>query len=503
MPHAPRRPTNPVTCGPVFRALAVALAGAVALLAPGCASNVTPGINPPDVTTPILYSENRVYYLDPPLPRPVEGRDFDRRRLYQPYELALMQAAGKIPADSSEGDPLIVRHNDPLAVIISGVRLPDDLPDTYDVAVTVDIQAEDKPEPTALVVWYQRDVPGGQMLNFRDLLVYSTDHWDSAFAPYFRIRVLNTRGHVEQATASMLNQVGNLTLTLGGLMASPIIPGVGLAIEAGRQLLTGPAASKTEVLMDFTVQFYSDIQRKEAGGDLSQLRKGTWLVIGRPRERNAVARGLPSAPVQGADQMVRVNGTEADTTPEERVPSDFWRRTLFVDQQTGQVHDAAGRRMDVPYVAVTLSTANAQVPNLVIERSRKLVQLLASPEARNNLGDLEVQANSLSGSVLSFVAERRLRKYRSKEEITNVVELLRRHNRAQEQASATGTPSPYALSYDATYSLTNLLEQVSGRKFASFNDVDSWWKEMSTSCDVKDDPASSLGFRVVRKRGAQ
>jgi hypothetical protein len=508
-------------------ALGLALGLTVSALA-GCRSQVG-GVREAKAETPAAYTENRVYYVAPKPPPGVAGHDESRRRLYQPFELARVEAewqrvmqgsAGEAPAEASSQadaqpdaqpeakpngqpdaratvDTGAVAHGDPLSIIVHGVRIPDSItsdvgPGPYDIAVILDVMSGTSGgEANSLVVWYQTGVPAGQMLNFRDLLVYADPAWDSAFAPYFRIRVLDVRDitMTDTTLTRSLRSIGSLAASFAGIVPSPVMPGVSIAMDAATQVLERPSR---RVLMDFAVQFYSQEQRRQAGGDLGQLRKGSWMVLGRPEQAVARASALMPEAVEGAPQEPASGVTRS------AVPSDFWRRTLFVDQQTGQIHDTQGGLMNVPYVQVTVSTAMSQVPSIVVRRSDELIRLLSTAEGRANTTDLENQSRQLTSSVMAYVAERRLMRNRSVADVENIMNTFARHLSAKDKPEA--FPGD-VLSNESERQLLLLVNRlVPGRTFASAQTAYAWWSGLSTSTkskiDIVEDPRAPLGFRI-------
>lgn len=476
--------------------LACALALTVLSQLFGCRS-ADPRVTPPYAETPAVYTENRVFYLAPPMGTEGAGKDPARRKLYQPFEIFRMDAmAGtEVPVAASMNS---VSHGDPLSIIVHGVRIPDDMSQqlgqtTFDVAVILDIMSgTTASEANSLVVWYQTGVPAGQMLNFRDLLVYYDPAWDSAFAPYFRIRVLDVRALSADTTLTRtLRSVGTLAATFSGIMPTPVMPGVSLAMDAAAQVLQRP---QKQVLMDFSVQFYSEEQRRQAGGDLGQLRRGSWIVLGRPESSFATTNALPASPVAGAEPE-----PPASTINRGPVPSDFWRRSLFVDQQTGQIQDTSGALMNVPYVLVTMSTAHSQVPSIVARRSDELIRLLSTAEGRASTTDLENQSRQLTSSVMTYVAERRLMRNRSVADVESLMSLLSRHLAAQKSPDAVLSDR---LSNESERQILLLINRLSpGKSFASAERANAWWSELSeaakSSLKVVEDPSAPLGFRLM------
>jgi hypothetical protein len=489
--------------------LALALLSTATLFA--CRS-VDPRITPPYAETPAVYTENRVFYVAPPETSDDVQVERARRRLYQPFELPLMptvmrstesaELPASVDATPSANDKWAVQHGDPLSIIVHGVRIPDDMSaqfgnqSTFDVAVIVDIMSgTTQSEANSLVVWYQTGVPAGQMLNFRDLLVYYDPAWDSAFAPYFRIRVLDVRALSSDTTLTRtLRSIGTLASSFAGVIPTPVMPGVAIAMDAASQVLERP---QKRVLMDFAVQFYSEEQRRQAGGDLGQLRRGSWVVVGRPEESFAKSNALRAGPV---------TATESGGSPErtwQPVASDFWRRPLFVDQQTGQMHDAKGSLMEVPYVLVTISTAHSQVPSIVARRSEELIRLLSSAEGRASTTDLETQSQQLTSSVVTYVAERRLMRNRTVDDVGNLMGLLDSHLAAKKSGLSTGL-----LSNESERQLLLVVNRLfpGGNRFATATAASEWWGTARqargglTNLQIQQAADAPLGFYVKESK---
>jgi hypothetical protein len=474
----------------------------------GCRS-VDPRIAPPYAETPAVYTENRVFYVAPPEQSTDLKVERARRRLYQPFEISLMPASmqplgsdgpsGVVSSRQQSPDTWAVQHGDPLSIIVHGVRIPDDMSEqlgsqsTFDIAVIVDVMSgTSQSEANSLVVWYQTGVPAGQMLNFRDLLVYYDPAWDSAFAPYFRIRVLDVRALSSDSTLTRtLQSVGTLASSFAGVIPTPVMPGVAIAMDAAAQVLQRP---QKRVLMDFAVQFYSEEQRRQAGGDLGQLRRGSWVVVGRPEDSFAKTNALRAGPIAADDLDAPLDRSWRP------VASDFWRRPLFVDQQTGQMHDADGSLMHVPYVLVTVSTAHSQVPSIVARRSEELIRLLSSAEGRASTTDLETQSQQLTSSVVTYVAERRLMRNRTVDDVGNLMGLLDAHLVAKEKRVSTGL-----LSNESERQLLLVLNRLfpGGNRFATAKAASNWW------ADARKDPSdlqiqqaadAPLGFYIKESK---
>lgn len=339
--------------------------------------------------TPDTYVENKVFFVGA-----VDGNEFrPLRHYFEP------------PANKDS----VVLHGQPLAVLISGVRIPEDLDRRIDAAVVLDLYTGVKVEEsrTSLIVWYQRNVGGGQMLNFQNLLVYADDNWDSAYPPYFRIRVLDVAAERNATTRQLLEQCSQLASALGPLVPTSAVPAVGIAMQAAKAVLGN---QKNKVLLSYDVQFYSQHVVGQAGeADLGMLQKGTWLVVGRPQ------------------------GTGAS----------FWRTSMWLDRRTDELlrevvegekparvvlartPDGKKECVPVPYVRMTVATAHQIVPSIVQERTQALLTLLTSPHAGQDLEEIESLGEKIKTTADTYVTIRRVRRFRSGDAMLDLVNRIK------------------------------------------------------------------------------
>lgn len=352
---------------------------AIALSLSGCA--VTPLLREYPASTPDSYTENKAFFLES-----LQDNQFNSE--YQAfrhlYEVDPRQEPGRL-----------IKPLDPLSVILQGVRLPEDLGSgTRDVAVVLDINTSSARGLTSLVAFYQRNVPAGQMLNFNNLLVYADPMWDSASPPYFRIRVIDVKAERNTAVASQLARVANLGGQISGVVPHPAIPVVNSAIETAGALLSN---RKNRMILDFQVQFYGAAQVQASGGAaIGVLCAGPWLVLGRERGGK----------------------------------SDFWRNGFVLERRTDRIGTLMGGEFSniaVPYVALALVRADAEVPKLVLDRSEALVALLSTPAGKADVDALESAAAHLSSAIDAFTVERRLSKYRSILDVEGIINKLKDH----------------------------------------------------------------------------
>lgn len=370
------------------------LAAFVAWGAAGCRS-APPELLGYPANTPSYYTEDKMFF--PKLLPAGEQHTATTVELEHVYQV-----------DPSQRTP--IQHGNPVAVILQKVRLPEDLPGgTRDIAVVLDINMDAEKGVQPLVAFYQRDIPGGQVLNFSNLLVFAVSEWDSSSPPYFRVRVLDVKAERNQRTERMLQAATNLTGEISGIVPHPIIPVVGRAIEAATEILSN---RRNEVLLDFQLQLYGEQAERAGGATLGRLMEGEWLILGRRQGHGA----------------------------------DFWADRLALDRQTDRIvaaedrgapegaeppPDAArtrkGDNIPVPYVSVVIVGANLQVSKLVMDRSAELIKLLSSPDGKTDVDALESASDDLAAAIRAHVAERRLVKYRSKPDMQAIVDLLQKN----------------------------------------------------------------------------
>lgn len=380
-----------------------------------------PTIGDQAVNTSNYYTENKVLFT--------EDNDSNnnprRRSLKYPYELSY----------DSQKD---IQKLSPLGVIIREVRLPIDLEKRRDVAVVLDVVTAGEESVTSLVAFYQRDVPGGQTLNFQDLLVYYDPEWDGVTPPWFRVRVLEVNAERNTRTNLFLNEANKLTGGLAGLVPHPVLPSVNTAIEAAKLVLGN---KKNKVIIDYQVQFYSRAQIEGAATDLMPLRIGEWVVVGRARDET----------------------------------SSFWNNDFEIDLRTGRIHytnsssDSSSNFVKVPYVALALMSADAAVPKHILDRSQALLQLLDSPTERANFDALAESVSSLNSAVQGYSLERQIKKYSTNEDFRDLIHLIQEYIAKKEE----GEPH---LRKTQIRSLVRLVNELTGKSFGGPNEVDSWWR---------------------------
>lgn len=377
------------------------------------------------VNTPDYYSENKVLFVEDSI-RP--NKRF--RTLKNSYELTY---------DTLKD----IQRLEPLGVIIREVRLPAGLKHKRDIAVILDVVTAGEESVTSLVAFYQRDVPGGQMLNFQDLLVYYDPEWDGVTPPWFRVRILEVNSERNTRISNFLDECNKLTGGLAGVVPHPVLPSVRTAIEAAKLVLGN---RKNKVILDYQVQFYSRAQVIGAATDLMPLRKGEWIVTGRARGEN----------------------------------SSFWNNGFAVNVRTGRIHfannnvplaDDDPNFADVPYVSLALMSADAAIPKHILDRSQALLQLLDSPTERVNFDAMAESVSALNSAVQGYSLVRRIKKYRSTQDFMDLMNLITDYESKKQESE------PLSLRTPQIRELVNLAGELTGEYFGSSKEVYDWWTD--------------------------
>lgn len=365
----------------------------------------------------------------------------------------------------------LVEHGDPLAVLVSGVRVPRDGAGPRDIAVLLEVESSTVIGKQELVVSYQRDVTPGQMLNFSDVLVYFDPSWDSAHPVDFRVRVMDVRSERNGRIRATLDRVESLMGSIQGLVPHSAIPGVDVAIEAATTLLS---ARENTVLIDFRVQFHSSAVFEGSNqADIGLLRRGSWLAVGRPTSETDAYWARPAFKQRVTDELLPGPIDESST--------------------------ASGPRLEVPYVEVTISTVDVQVPKGVLDRSQQLLHLIATT-GKNDSEALKESLAKLSSAVQGYVADRNLKRYRTIEDLGTVIDLL--------FTTATGKSDAGALTIGQRRLLTRTVRLVIGdtlftkhyRAPVDSNEAPSaglqrWWTAEGVHGVLVEDKAAPLGFK--------
>lgn len=377
----------------------------------------------------------------------------------------------------------LVQHGDPLAVLVSGVRIPESPPSTFgltrskrDVAVILEVESSTEIGKHALVVAYQRDVPPGQMLNFADILVYFDPAWDSTNPVQFRLQVLDVKAERNLRTRELLEKSSQVLSSIQGLVPHPAIPGIDVAIQAASLVVSN---KNNEVLLDYRVQFHSRALLEGSNhADVGLLRRGSWLVLGRPTGSHA----------------------------------KFWAQSMYKHRRTDEIltgplgRDSTqnGHRLAVPYFELTVSTADAQVPKSVLDRSEQLLKLI-STTGKDDPDALSLSMRALQSSVEGYAAERRLKKFRDLKDLGAMIQLLFTAQPGQSAASLLGTDQQRGLFRTVRLVLG---EDVFSSAIAGApspgdkHELDprlaalkKWWGETGATGELVSDPSAPLGFR--------
>lgn len=409
---------------------------------------------PPDLTgfpanTPKYYTEDKVFFVQ------------HLKTDFHTAMLVPLQHIYQVDPQADRSDD-IIKHNDPISVVLQGVRISEDLPGLKrDIAVVLDIQTSGEKGLVTLVAFYQRDVPAGQMLNFNNLLVYADPMWDSANQPYFRVRVLDVKAERNRRTGTFLSKVSNLSSQIGGVIPHPVIPIVTSAIDAANLILSNQG---NVVLMDFQIQFYGIPQTQAAGGaTLGPLLAGQWVVLGRQRDKD----------------------------------SGFWHRKLMLDRETDRIverssdksgSDLNATNIPVPYVSVALIKADADVPKLVMDRSQSLISLLSTPSGKSDVDSLDTAAANLLSAVDGFTVERRLQKYQSWQDVDDIISKLKDYVNTDDASKRKINPNEMRRLVYVINRLTdppaNLLDP---------KQCVEWWDKGGSAGKLVNDPKAPMG----------
>ena len=345
-----------------------------ALFVSGC-STFAPGFGERDqyvVNTP-RYFDNRVYYV---APKPTAK--------VWPLQDALT-------ARTDENDAARIRHGSALSIILNSVSMPP--PElgkngkakhqgARDIAVVLDVTTKSTGANESIVAWYQRGVQPDQALNFSNLLLYFDPRWDARVAPLIRIRVVDVTSEKNAEIREALGQVKQFTSSIGPLLPTSSEAVVSVATRAASLILTRP----NQQLLDYTVQFYSEEQLSESyGSDLTPLKRGRVLLIGRPRNQT----------------------------------SAFWRG--FNGQYDGETLTVfnGGTAVDAPVVLVTVSTAQAIVPTIVSARSAYLQKLLSDAQ-QGDVTAVKAAGRSVWDGVRTYALLEELRRSRDQASVAAV-----------------------------------------------------------------------------------
>ncbi len=413
--------------------------------AAGCVRNST-DLAGSIVDTPI-YSENRLFYLE--TLRSARG---DYGELSSPEKTSADTSGQRAQGNHSFVSPQFsattqllqhpyewvpgfeereIKEGDSISVVLKGVRMPEDLGGRRDVAVVLDIATTPGEEAKSLVIYYQRGVHGGQMLNCSELLVFSQSDWDGS-PPYFRVRVIDVNAEARSRARAMLDGLSDFGGSLGGLMPHPVLPIVNAAAQAADLVLRN---SGNKMIIDFQVQLYPMSTNRASGSELTALRTGSWMILGRPmkelpsliqkrpmnepallmpgRQRRVPYVGLSNKPLDATlYEEVKVSSLEplqaSRVVPEPgararraSTPSDVWRENMVLDRRTGQVlRWEDGHLIPAPYLTLTIADAEHGVSKEILDRTAEvLAHLKLARSEEQGVDRLESAIDALKKAV--------------------------------------------------------------------------------------------------------
>ena len=276
-----------------------------------------------------------------------------------------------------------VQHGEPLTVVLSSAVLPtSQTVDTgkHDLAVIIDMVTAADGKTTSLLAWYQRGVKADQALNFSNLVVHYEPRWDSRLAPMFRIRLMDVATEKNEETEFLLSEAGKYGATIAQVAQIPIAqPTIDIAARAASLALGN---KNNTLLLDYTVQFFSQEHiAQSAGAGLGALKRGKFIVIGRPQREDMGTGVAPESPAR-----------------------TFWKQDFYYNRLTEIVSiDQEGAKEVVsPFISLILVTAEAIVPVEVLERSAYLSNYLFSPEKPSDLERIATESEALFKSVNAY-----------------------------------------------------------------------------------------------------
>lgn len=399
---------------PFARALALAT-----LLVSGCAGTLVPGFGERDqyvVNTP-RYFDNRVFYLAP------EPKDNE------------WQLQNALQARTSSTDATRIRHGSPLSIILNGVSMPppelgsDGKPKAQgarDIAVVLDVTTKTSGANESIVAWYQRGVQPDQALNFSNLLIYFDPRWDARLAPLIRIRVVDVTSEKNAEVREALGQVKQFTSSLGPLLPTSSAALVSVASRAAELIVTRP----NEQLLDYSVQFFSEEQISESyGSDLTPLKRGRVLLVGRPRDQT----------------------------------STFWRG--FQGTYDGATLTVLNKKdsVNTPVVLISVSTAQVIVPVIVSARSTYLQRLLSDSQ-QGDVTSVKTAGRAVWDGVQTYVLLENLRRARDTVSIRDIYDAYNE------------TSGKVALGVDDKALLLQALRDISScQTLLNDTNLKTWW----------------------------
>lgn len=324
-----------------------------------------------------VYRDNRVFYLDKP------ARGTTSQALRSPSD-------DGIPRSES------IPKNSPLSIILRSVEIPSSDPlvigdksykspvsKSADYAVVLDVGVSNTGEEQSIVVWYQRGVKPGQSLNFSNLLVYYEPSWDERIAPLFRMRVIEVTKEKNEETRRMLDRANNLVKAAGVVSGNPnLMPVAGVAMAAASLIM---ANKENRSLLDFTVQLYSSKAISVGGSsDLGELRRGSYIVVGKPEEESRA----------------------------------FWSNaTAFTYETQARILMNGRSVVNAPTALISIGPFESIIPKSVLERSAALNELLVASGKDSNIEQISLVSKQLNASVIALAWRERIVRYNERSDV--------------------------------------------------------------------------------------
>lgn len=396
----------------------------------GCSNLRQPGFSERDlyvINTP-EYPDNRVFYL--------QGQTNAQ------YETPLRNSF-EISTANTQNDPV---HGQPLSIIINSISLPlspkeGDREKPKDIAVILDISANNQGPSQSIVVWYQRGVFPGQSLNFANLLVFHQDVWDDQVPPLIRIRVMDVATERNLDTRDALSDVskygGTVALALQNPVLSQVVP---IATRAASLIL---ANNSNKMLIDYSVQFYKSSTERNVGTPyLTPLKTGRFVLIG--REKNELSN------------------------------LDYWKRSFVYDEINGNIFTKTGSQktlLSSPVVSVIVNKDDIIVPTLVAAKSAYLTSTLTNAKIEN-LDQFKSDLTDFQKRSEALILREKVRRYRNTADLDEFIALI----------NNTETPLPS----DVKDSSVRFLSRITNCQSLSTTNLGDWWDENQDTATFDD-----------------
>jgi hypothetical protein len=293
-----------------------------------------------------------------------------------------------------------------------------------DIAVLLDIETSGERKLESYAVWYERCVHPGQRLGFTSLLAYSDRAWNNRYQPYFRIRVIDVSKEKNEEVRAALRGLSESVGSLASFIPHPAIPGAAASIRAAGLV----ASNRQNVsILDFTPQFYaSEFVAQAKQSDLAIFSRGMWMVVGRE---------------PGEDEK-------------------FWKEPLSLHLKTGEILDRSGTARKVPYVRLTVSTFDAAVPTVVLDRSKALFDLLGGKQVATK-DVIDALNKQLASAIRTYQAHSDFVNVKSSEAFERLIQEANANDLTNEDRDF----------------LSVVLRRVSGQSGKSIDEIESWWKQ--------------------------